>query len=110
MLFRSALSRPTHRTMVRLLTCLLVALPSFARHVTAHMPPDEPDLRVQEPFVLHRDSVHAFALQPDGKILIGGTFRTVNGVHRMGIARLNADGSLDPTFDLYQERYDTVHA
>jgi uncharacterized delta-60 repeat protein len=36
---------------------------------------------------------------PDGKALIGGRFRTVNGVPRSGIARLNADGSLDASFD-----------
>jgi uncharacterized repeat protein (TIGR01451 family)/uncharacterized delta-60 repeat protein len=45
-------------------------------------------------------SVHAVALQPlDGKILIGGAFAFVDGVSRFGIARLNADGSLDTTFD-----------
>jgi uncharacterized delta-60 repeat protein len=42
--------------------------------------------------------------QPDGKILIGGVFTTVapNGgapVPRNGIARLNADGTLDTVFD-----------
>ena len=42
--------------------------------------------------------VVAIALQPDGKILIGGGFNFVNGVARNKIARLNADGSLDPTF------------
>jgi uncharacterized delta-60 repeat protein len=41
----------------------------------------------------------AVALQPDGKILIGGTFSTVNGVSRTGIARLNPDGTLDTTFN-----------
>ncbi len=41
----------------------------------------------------------AMALQPDGRILIAGTFTSINGVPRTGIARLNADGSLDTTFD-----------
>jgi uncharacterized delta-60 repeat protein len=40
----------------------------------------------------------AMALQPDGKVLFGGGFRLVNGVQRSGIARLNANGSLDATF------------
>ena len=45
-------------------------------------------------------SPFAIALQSDGKIVIGGDFRTVNGVsHRNGVARLNIDGSLDPAFD-----------
>jgi len=39
------------------------------------------------------------ALQPDGKILVGGFFMEYNGVTRYLIARLNADGSLDETFD-----------
>jgi uncharacterized delta-60 repeat protein len=38
------------------------------------------------------------AIQPDGKVLIGGSFTTFNGVNRNGIARLNADGSLDTSY------------
>ncbi len=36
--------------------------------------------------------------QSDGKVLISGEFRGVNGVVRNGIRRLNADGSLDTSF------------
>ncbi|MBL0044402.1 MAG: T9SS type A sorting domain-containing protein [Flavobacteriales bacterium] len=36
--------------------------------------------------------------QPDGKILVGGNFTAYQGVPRQRIARLNADGSLDNTF------------
>ncbi len=43
-------------------------------------------------------SVQTIAVQPDGKILIGGSFASVNGVARNRLARLNADGSLDLTF------------
>lgn len=43
--------------------------------------------------------VNAIALQPDGKLLIGGSFSVYDGVGRHDIARLNADGSLDPSFD-----------
>lgn len=43
--------------------------------------------------------VSVIALQPDGRVLIGGDFSAVNGVPRNFIARLNADGSVDPTFD-----------
>lgn len=43
--------------------------------------------------------VAALQLQPDGRVLIGGAFDTVNTVVHGGIARLNADGSLDTTFD-----------
>jgi len=43
--------------------------------------------------------VRIMALQPDGRILIGGEFTTVNKTNRNRVARLNADGSLDLTFD-----------
>lgn len=44
--------------------------------------------------------VDAIAIQPwDQKIIIGGSFTTINGIARRGIARLNTDGSLDITFD-----------
>src|SRR5262245_59476380 len=39
--------------------------------------------------------VVALAVQPDGKILIGGDFSSVNGTPRNYIARLNSNGSLD---------------
>lgn len=45
------------------------------------------------------DAVNAIAIQPDGKILIGGSFATYNDVERNFIARLNTDGSLDTAFD-----------
>jgi uncharacterized delta-60 repeat protein len=43
-------------------------------------------------------SVSSLISQADGRILIGGYFSSVNGVRREGLARLNADGSLDTTF------------
>jgi uncharacterized delta-60 repeat protein len=44
--------------------------------------------------------VHALAVQPDGKILLGGGFMTLAGCATTcnHIARLNADGSVDGTF------------
>ncbi|MFT2011462.1 T9SS type A sorting domain-containing protein [Pontibacter sp. 13R65] len=44
-------------------------------------------------------TITSIAVQPDGKIIIGGTFTSYNGVARNGVARLNADGSLDSSFD-----------
>ena len=43
--------------------------------------------------------VVATAVQPDGKILIGGFFTSVLGVTRNRIARLNPDGTLDTAFN-----------
>ena len=40
----------------------------------------------------------ASAIQSDGKILIGGDFYYYNGVQRLGIARLESNGTLDTTF------------
>ena len=41
----------------------------------------------------------SICVQPDGKIIITGRFTQVQGVSRNYLARLNADGNLDPTFD-----------
>lgn len=54
--------------------------------------------------------VKALALQADGKIVIGGTFTETNGTGRARIARLNADGSLDTTFDPGSGADQAVHA
>jgi uncharacterized delta-60 repeat protein len=43
--------------------------------------------------------VYSIVVQPDGKILIGGAFDTVNNIPRGDIARLNNDGTVDTTFD-----------
>src|SRR6185369_5804184 len=45
-------------------------------------------------------SIQEFALQTNGAVIIGGQFSTVNGATRVRVARLNANGSLDNTFDL----------
>jgi uncharacterized delta-60 repeat protein len=45
------------------------------------------------------NTLYALALQPDGKILAGGTFYSLGGQSRGHIARLNADGYADPGFD-----------
>ena len=44
-------------------------------------------------------SVSALEIQPDNKIIVAGDFNRVGGVLRNNIARLNADGTLDQTFD-----------
>src|SRR5438105_3647848 len=50
------------------------------------------------------DFVYATAAQPDGKILLAGSFTAVGGGGtganpRFGLARLNADGSIDAAFN-----------
>ena len=45
------------------------------------------------------DSIFDLAIQPDGKIIIGGYFTSYNGASYFSIARINIDGSLDTTFN-----------
>jgi uncharacterized delta-60 repeat protein len=44
------------------------------------------------------DTIKACVVQSDGKLVIGGQFKAINGSVRNGIARLNPDGTLDPGF------------
>jgi uncharacterized delta-60 repeat protein len=44
--------------------------------------------------------VRALAVQPDGKVIIAGQFTTVKGLVRTNLARLNADGSGDSSFNV----------
>ena len=61
-----------------------------------------PDGRLDTPFapgVIPDSIVKALAVQADGKVIIGGEFSEVAGQIRYNLARLNADGSLDATFN-----------
>ena len=42
------------------------------------------------------DGIRALAVQPDGKVIVGGTFADGNGA--VGAVRLNADGNIDSAF------------
>ena len=42
--------------------------------------------------------IHAVVLQPHGRMVIGGSFTEVHGVARNNLARLRANGSIDPGF------------
>jgi len=45
------------------------------------------------------NTVKAIIFQPDGKVLIGGTFTSVNGTALNGTARLSSGGALDTTYN-----------
>ena len=57
------------------------------------------------PFLLGSDGCNAgevrvvTRIQPDGRILVSGGFTLARGAPRGGIARFNADGTLDSTFN-----------
>lgn len=44
-------------------------------------------------------TVTSLTIQPDGKLLVGGNFSTVNGQTHNRIVRLNPNGSIDTTFN-----------
>jgi uncharacterized delta-60 repeat protein len=54
--------------------------------------------------------VRVLAIQPDGKVLIGGEFTLVNNIARSRIARLNTDGTLDTSFDPASGANDIIRA
>ncbi len=43
-------------------------------------------------------AVNALLAQPDGKVIVGGAFTNIAGAARRGLARFNADGTLDAGF------------
>jgi len=47
---------------------------------------------------IHRATISRIAVQPDGKIFVGGRFITYNGTPAVGLIRLNSDGTPDNTF------------
>ncbi|HEY3863683.1 MAG TPA: Calx-beta domain-containing protein [Verrucomicrobiae bacterium] len=55
-------------------------------------------------------SIRALTVQPDGRILIGGLFTTVNGGNYNYIARLNPDGATDTNFNVGVGCDNTVQA
>lgn len=56
------------------------------------------------------DTVFTVVSQPDSKVLIGGSFNSVNLTSRKSIARLNSNGSLDTTFNPGSGADDTVYS
>ena len=55
-------------------------------------------------------AVTCLALEPYGKVLVGGYFNKVNGVINNYIAPLNDDGTLDPTFNTGSGASDVVYS
>lgn len=44
-------------------------------------------------------SVRSLAVQPDGRILVGGIFTSIQGANARSVARLHVDGAIDTTFN-----------
>ncbi len=74
------------------------------RHRIARLNPDGSLDNGFNPLSGFNSDVNSIAIQPDGKIVVGGIFSKFDwlnqgGIDRQAIARLNADGSLDTTFN-----------
>jgi len=54
--------------------------------------------------------VYIIAVQPDGKILVGGNFTVCNGVQCNRLVRLNSNGSVDTGFDTQVGATDQIRA
>jgi uncharacterized delta-60 repeat protein len=52
--------------------------------------------------------VNTFSIQTDGKIVIGGQFTLTNGIARNHLARLNANGTLDTSFNTVTVNQGTI--
>ena len=65
------------------------------------LPATRPDLKL-----FTSGEVRAMAVQLDGKIVIGGSFQSVNEVPRLNLARLNPNGSVDLTWNPPSPNYD----
>ncbi|NLT41911.1 MAG: delta-60 repeat domain-containing protein, partial [Anaerolineae bacterium] len=87
---RSPFSAPLRAlaALVLLLGSLVIALPPLPAQ--AQSPDDGFNPGANE-------AVAALAVQPDGKILVGGNFTTLGGEPRQRLGRLNPGGSLDTT-------------
>ncbi len=78
--------------------CLTVWLATLA--VTAQTPPLPGTLDVTFRVEANGDFLRPIAFQPRGKMVVAGNFTSIQGVARRNLARLQADGSLDPTFEV----------
>jgi uncharacterized delta-60 repeat protein len=55
------------------------------------------------------NGINIVAVQTDGKVIVGGNFTTFNGASKLRIVRLNADGSIDNTFNIGSGFNDEVY-
>jgi uncharacterized delta-60 repeat protein len=58
-----------------------------------------PDASFNPGYGAQANTIYCLAIQPDGKVLVGGGFTNFNLTLRYRIARLNSDGSVDQSFN-----------
>ncbi|MBS1792641.1 MAG: carboxypeptidase regulatory-like domain-containing protein [Acidobacteria bacterium] len=74
--------------------CLFIGISFLLLTGNFQTPAQSPD----DGFNPNIDIVNSIAKQTDGKIVVGGSFLTVNGQSQRMVARFNVDGSLDSSF------------
>ena len=82
---------------------LLLSLNNFLRRVNVN---NSFDFSFDVPT---NNPIRKILIQPDGKILVAGVFTTIRGETRGRIARLNADGTLDASFNPSGGANDTIN-
>ena len=58
-----------------------------------------PDFTLNLELTGNASEVRSLAIQPDGKILVAGSFTALGGTARNNIARIHASGTLDTAFN-----------
>ncbi|WP_129672020.1 hypothetical protein [Candidatus Chloroploca sp. Khr17] len=110
------LGTPMFRTLILLADGKLIVGGSFSmmgnddqfRHHVARL---EADGRLDETFIADvNGSLYTLLEQLDGKLVVGGEFTQVAGEDRQNVARLNANGSLDPSFGIGEGADGAVYA
>lgn len=89
---------------VAALACVSIVLVLFSSDASGQAGAIDPSFNMADLGFGYGDgpdgAVTDVAIQGDGKIIIVGSFRSYHGVARNRIARLNADGSLDVSFNV----------
>lgn len=91
----------THPNWMRISRILVAALSMITPALLAD--PGDPDPSFSAQFLGPAGTtgrVQNILALPDGKYLVGGTFEWVSGVTRRNLVRLNADGTVDESFDI----------
>ncbi len=79
---------------IRSLLALSMFIAAGATAQTIPQPLSQPNLDFAQP-----GQVNAIVPLADGSLIVGGVFSTLGGVARSNLARVRADGTVDPAFD-----------
>src|SRR3954454_5980690 len=92
------------KVLIPLLLASFLALNSQAQRVTidpSFNPIDKGNGKFNSEDSYYNGNIEQSIIQPDGKVLISGFYAFINDTVRNCIARLNPDGTLDKSFNIY---------